>query len=91
MSNLEAVNIPAAPPPAAPVVPHFKMRTVWDLIDAAGTHAIPAGECDVVDITTLKFILDNIIDFIEALKLQGEPLVKAGQLLRDVENYRDSL
>lgn len=36
----------------------------------------------------IKFVLDSVIDFLEPLRLSGEALSHAGQLLRDVEALR---
>lgn len=49
------------------------------------------GAGDPVDVVAVKFVLDSIIDFLEELKLSGESLRHAGQLLRDVEALRGSL
>lgn len=46
---------------------------------------------DPVDVDAVKFVLDSVIDFLEELKLSGESLRHAGQLLRDVEALRGSL
>jgi hypothetical protein len=39
----------------------------------------------------VKFVLDSIIEFLEPLRLSGDDLAHAGQLLRDVESLRDKL
>lgn len=44
-----------------------------------------------VDVVAVKFVLDSIIDFLEEVKLSGESLRHAGQLLHDVEALRREL
>lgn len=40
---------------------------------------------DEIDVVAVKFVLTSVIDFLEDLKLSGEPLTHAGQLLKDCE------
>ena len=60
--------------------------------DLNSTQILSArSEGNELDLVEIKFVLDSVIDFLEELKLQGEALRHAGQLLRDVEDLRQSI
>ena len=61
-------------------------------MELTDTISIPANiEPDDITEDELKFVLDSVIDFLEPLKLSGDALSHAGQLLRDVEALRAKL
>lgn len=69
------------------IIPHLALPTWED----DGGHMRAMLPDNPVDAVTVKFVLDSVIDFLEELKLSGEPLRHAGQLLRDVEALRRDL
>jgi len=87
MADLEAsevaTTIPIINQLADPAEEH---PSLWEPL-----KELRASDEDPMDVAVVKFVLDSVIDFLEDLKLSGEPLKQAGQLLRDVEALRQSL
>lgn len=98
MPDLSTIVIPAvAPPGQSRQELVYVGNTLVDQITAAlmenscEADLLPIDDDNPPDIVAMKFVLDQVIDLLERIKLTGDQLREAGQVLRYVEEMRQSL
>lgn len=97
MPDLDNVVIPAVEGAAPKMGLVHVGNSLVDQITAAlmenscEADLLPIDDNDEPDVVAMKFVLDSVIDLLEQIKLTGDQLKWAGQVLRDVEAMRQSL